>query len=105
MKRMHSRRRFAGRGLALGGSVVAAGAIVVAVVAQSASGWDLSIRSTTGGGRSGGGNFVVEGSIGQPVIGRSAEGNFAVSSGLHEAGPTKFTRNLPGLAADGIPGN
>jgi hypothetical protein len=94
------------RGLALAGTGVAAAAVVITVLAQSASGWDLSLRNTAGGGgRSTGGPYVVEGAIGQPLAMRSSQGAFAVASGLFDSGPTKYIRRLPGLANDGIAGN
>jgi hypothetical protein len=100
------RARAARRGLALAGMAVAAGAVVITVLAQSASGWDLSLRNTSGGGgRSTGGGFVLEGSIGQPFTTKSTQGAFTLSSGIFDSGPTKFVRRLPGLANDGIAGN
>ncbi len=93
------------RGLAAAGTAGAAGAVIVTVLAQSASGWDLSLRAQSGGGgRSSLGTTVVEGSI-QPIVGVSTQGNFSVSSGIFDAGPTKYFRRLPALANDGIPTN
>jgi hypothetical protein len=105
MPRIRNRPLFARRAVALAGTAVAAGAVIVTVLAQSASGWDLSVRSTTGGGKSSLGNTTVEGSIGQPLTGSSTQGNFSVASGMFQGGPTKFIRRLPALANDGIPIN
>jgi hypothetical protein len=99
-----SRRLRAGRVLAVAGMGVAAVAVAITVLAQSASGWDLSQRHTSGGGgRSSLGGTSVEGSIGQAFTGRSAQGNFAVSSGIFESGPTKYIRRIVYVTTDGIP--
>jgi hypothetical protein len=106
MRRRRNRALLARRGLALLGTGVAGGAVIVTVLAQSASGWDLSIRNTSGGGgRSALGTTVIEGSIGQPFTGTSAQGNFSVASGMYQGGPTKYIRRMPALASDGIPTN
>jgi hypothetical protein len=98
------RRLLAARVASVGGVGVAAIAVVISVLAQSASGWDLSQRHTGGGGgRSSLGATAVQGSIGQALVGRSAQGNYAVAAGIFEAGPTKYIRRAVYVTTDGIP--
>lgn len=89
---------------AAGLAALAAGAIVATVVAQSASGWDVSWRATSsGGGVSAGGNYVVTGSLGQPVAAHSAGGAYAVDSGYLAGTAEKYRAFFPALASDKTP--
>ena len=97
--RFNRRRR---RLVAAAGAVVVAVAAVVTVVAQSASGWDLSIRALNAGGTSSGGAFSSTGIIGQPLTGSSTGGAYSVASGFYGGGgQEKFKRLIPYLANDG----
>lgn len=94
------------RWIAAAGAGVIGMALVVGAMAQSASGWDLSFRATSGGGGpSSGGSYAVLGSIGQPVTGVSADaGNvYTVASGYLAGGAEKYVRFVPLLSADGTP--
>lgn len=89
-------------------SVAGAGLVAVAaiatVAAQSASGWDLSWRATSGGGGSAsGGAFALTGSIGQPVAMRSTGGVYAIDAGFLGGGAEKYRRFFQLLAKDGLP--
>jgi hypothetical protein len=100
------RKRLASRGLAAAGTAVAAFAVIVVALAQSPGGWAISSGGATGGGgRSSLGNTAVVGVIGQPVVGHSSQGAFAVSSGLLDSGPVEFIRIVPAIANDGISPN
>lgn len=94
----------AGRLLALAGAGVAASAVAVVVLAQSASGWDLS-GASGGGGSSAQSPYALQGAIG-PISGQSTGGTYKVASGFFGGGGTadKIRRVMPGVAADGIPG-
>jgi hypothetical protein len=81
---------------------VAAVAIVATVVAQSASGWDLSFSGTGGGGRSTGGAFVLTGHVGEPVVGHATGGSYIADSGLFGLLAETFKRVIPHVAADGV---
>lgn len=106
MSAVRLNRLRAGRALALTGAAVAASAMVIAALAQSASGWDLSFSgSTGGGGTSSQATLSLVGTIGQPFAGTSSLENFKVSSGfLGGGGSDKIRRIMPAVAADGIPG-
>ena len=106
MMRTRNRARLASRSLAATGVAVAAFAVVVVAMAQSASGWDLSQRAISGGGgRSSTLNMSLEGSIGQPLAGRSSAGPYVVTSGILEGGPVKYTQRIPAVANDGLSPN
>lgn len=96
----------AGRFIALTGTGVAASAVAIVVLAQSASGWDLSFSGPTGGGGlSSKDSFSLVGTIGQPIAGTSSLDSFKVSSGfLGGGGNDKIRRIMPAVASDGIPG-
>lgn len=85
----------------LGGAAVAL-ALIVTVAGQSASGWDLTFRGTSGGGGiSTGGPYVLEGAIGQPLVGTSSAGPYAIESGVLGGAIQKIVRFLPFVASDG----
>ena len=106
MKRLRSKRRAASRSLAVAGTAVAAFAVIVTALAQQGGDFDLSARAISGGGgRSSLGTTAIEGSIGQPFPARSSSGAFAVSSGILEGGPVKFSRRVPYVANDGLSPN
>jgi hypothetical protein len=88
--------------LTLLGSATVALALIVTVAGQSASGWDLSFRGTSGGGgTSAGGPYVLEGAIGQPVAGTASAGPYAIESGILGGAIQKFVRYFPFVASDG----
>ena len=106
MNRTARKRRLTSRGLAAAGTAVAAFAVIVTVVAQASDGFSLSAQAISGGGgRSSLGATVIEGSIGQPFAARSSSGSFAVSAGILEGGPVKFSRRVPYVANDGLSPN
>jgi hypothetical protein len=85
----------------LGGATIAL-ALIVSVSGQSASGWDLSFRGTSGGGGvSTGGAYALEGSIGQPVAGMASGDGYTVESGVLGGTVQKILRYLPFIASDG----
>ncbi|MGD9933114.1 MAG: hypothetical protein AB7T37_05280 [Dehalococcoidia bacterium] len=106
MSAVRLNRYRAGRFLALTGAAVAASAVAIVVLAQSASGWDLSFSGPTGGGGvSSQDNLSLVGTIGQPIVGVSSLETFKVSSGfLGGGGNDKIRRIVPAVASDGIPG-
>ncbi len=106
MSAVRLNRYRAGRLMALTGAAVAASAVVFVVLAQSASGWDLSFSGPTGGGGvSSQDDFSLVGTIGQPIVGTASLDTFKVSSGfLGGGGSDKIRRIVPAVAADGIPG-
>lgn len=86
--------------------LAAAGAGALATVAivagQSASGWDLSWSTITGGGgRSSGGSYQVNGAI-IPVDGRAQGGGYVLQGGFFAGDSVKFNSVLPALARDGV---
>lgn len=95
----------AGRMLALAGAGVAASAVAVVVLAQSASGWDLAFSGVSGGGGfSAQSPYAVQGAI-APISGQSSAGTYKVASGFFGGGVAeKIRRIMPAVAADGIPG-
>lgn len=79
-------------------------AIVGTVVAQSASGYDLSWRAIAGGGtaKSTGDTYSVNAVIGQTFTARSTGGAYAMDSGFLGGGLAgKTKRFLPQLSNDG----
>lgn len=84
-------------------AAVAAVATVTAVFSQAA-GWDLSWYTLSGGGgKSTGGPYELEGSIGQAVVGRSSGGNYTLDGGQLGGGVERYRRFLPAVASDGAP--
>jgi len=89
------------RYLVVGGSALVALAMVAVVLGQAASGWDLSIRATSGGGGdSAGGAYTLTGVIGQPFASVSTNSGTSVASGLLGGSGGKFTRTMPLLSSD-----
>jgi hypothetical protein len=79
-------------------------AIVGTVVAQSASGYDLSWRVFAGGGtaKSAGDTYIVTSAMGQTFTARSTGGAYAMDSGFFGGGLAgKTKRVLPQLSSDG----
>ena len=76
-------------------------AVVVMAVGQSASGWDLSTRTTSPGMPASGGSYAVVGAFGEPLTGTSSGGSYSVSSGFFGGAMEKLKRFLPLLANDG----
>lgn len=75
----------------------------MAVAQVSVGNYELSFRALLGGGESTGGNYEVQGVVGQPLVGASTGGAYTVSSGfLAAATDQEFFRFLPFIAKDGI---
>lgn len=93
------------RAVIAAGSGVAALAIAAAAVAQSASGWEVSLPNFGGGGTStgtgGGVTYTVQGAIGQPFTGTVSKDQFAISTGIFGGALEKILRYLPFVAKDG----
>lgn len=97
------RGRRARRLIAGSGALVAAGAVFTMVVAQTSGGaFDLSFRSINGGGGlSAGTPYALEGSIGQPLVGKSTGTPYTVESGYFGGAGEKIKRYIVQIARDG----
>ncbi|MBK6661834.1 MAG: hypothetical protein IPG47_03475 [Thermoflexaceae bacterium] len=90
------------RVMATGGAALAALALCLTALAQSASGWDLSVFAYGGGGTSSQSPYSVQGIIGQPVTGAAATGGtYTVQSGFFAGFLEKFKIRAVMLAKDG----
>lgn len=85
-----------------GAAAVAAVAFAVTALAQSASGWDLSLFTYGGGGTSIQSPYAVQGVIGQPVASTgSSGGGYTMQAGFLSGFLEKFKLLTPMLAKDG----
>lgn len=88
-------------GAAAGVAALAVGSVAVAQVSGGA--YDLSWNDILGGGTSANGSFSVQGGIGQPVAGRSSQGQFTLDTGfIAGLGAGKFKGVLPNVSKDGV---
>ena len=88
-------------------SIVAAGAAILAIAGyltasgQAANVFDLSFGNfTSGGGQTSGGTYSVYGVLGQPQVGVSIGGSYAINSGLTGGASIKFRAFAPFISSD-----
>ena len=89
------------RVMATGGAALAALALCLTALAQSASGWTITQFAYGGGGTSTQAPYSVQGVIGQPIAGSSTGGTYTVQSGFLAGFLEKFKITAVMLAKDG----